>query len=306
MSHEADPTAPLGPPVVESDDRALGAFLDRHFDGVPGVCEEFPLLVGESNRARRLVLRDADGIAAHAAWKPLELRTSAGPIAAAGIGLVATRPDWRERGLASALVHACVEQARESGAELALLFGESRGLYRRLGFVPAGRERVTRLERAATSDAGKVRVGGPGDAAALLPLYDSHPLGVRRTLDEFRALLAIPGVSLWWLEEGGRPAAYCVEGKGRDLTGVLHEWAGDASALRGLVAAVLDAHDDVQFLLSPASFAAPVAGAHSIGPLAQMRILAPGRFATADPRIAFGEPGSAGRIEAYLWGLDSL
>jgi GNAT superfamily N-acetyltransferase len=104
--------AALEPEPASSDDAALAQLLDVHFDGRAGLLREFPLLLGRDNRARCRVLRAADGsYLAHAAWRPLELRTSHGSLRAAGIGMVTTHAAWRGRGLASQLVADCVAHA---------------------------------------------------------------------------------------------------------------------------------------------------------------------------------------------------
>ena len=55
------------------EDSDLGVFLGLEFDGTPGLMEEFPLLIGVSNRQRRFVIHERGQIVAHAAWRPLEL-----------------------------------------------------------------------------------------------------------------------------------------------------------------------------------------------------------------------------------------
>jgi ribosomal protein S18 acetylase RimI-like enzyme len=57
----------------------------------------------------------------------------------AGIFAVATREEYRRRGLGSALTRACLREARTGGGEWAVLYSspEGRPLYERLGFRPA-------------------------------------------------------------------------------------------------------------------------------------------------------------------------
>jgi predicted N-acetyltransferase YhbS len=288
------------------DGGSLRRFLERHFDGRPGLVEEFPLLVGEGNRERRIVARTRDTIVAHSAWRPLVLRSGEERIRAAGIGLVTTHREWRGRGLATRLVGQCLARAYAERAEVALLFAEERELYRRLGFVPVGRERVTRPRPASAGGEPTIRAGGPADARALEPLLAAHPLRVERSVEEFRALLGVPGVRLALLEEGGRPVAYCVEGKGRDLRGVVHEWAGEPKRVGALLAHAAARDDAPACVLSPDALPPPVEGEHRVGAFAQLRILRPERFASEDPREVFGDPTIPPRLPIYLWGLDSV
>lgn len=304
------PAAHRATPHPCRDGGALAAFLDRHFDGTPGLAREFPLLLGGDNAQRRLVLEAAGQIVAHAAWRPLRLRSRERAIATAGIGLVATHRAWRGRGLASLAVEQCVREARAHGLELALLFGAESRLYRRLGFVPAGRERLTRPARVPVGLPGVIRRGSPRDARLLLPLLERHELRVERTAEEFERLLAIPGVELFVLECGGVPLAYCVAGKGRDLRGVIHEWAGDAAGVDALIRNVAARDPTIELALSPEAAPPPVEGTHALGVLAQMRVLSPERLGSDDPRLLFGDPSagaeSAARIPIYVWGLDSV
>ena len=286
------------------DDAGVRAFLDREFDGAPGVCDEFPALTAPSNAGRRFVIEAEARIVAHAAWRPLTLRSSLGRLPVAGIGLVTTHRGWRGRGLGSRVVGACVRDAEREGAWVALLFAAARSLYAKLGFVPAGVERITRL-RPGSRDA-PVRCGTPKDASRLLRLLDAHPVGVERSVEEFEAQLRVRDTHLYVLEEADGIAAYCIEGRGRDLRGVVHEWAGRPDALAGLLGALAARPDGPGWLLSPGALPAPVAGEHHRGAMAQMRVLRPEELGTADAAEAFGGAEREARIPVYVWGLDSV
>ena len=293
---------------ASADDRPLAALLDAHFDGRPGLLSEFPLLLDRASRARCRVFRKGDDYVAHASWRPLELALEGEWVRAAGIGLVTTHAAFRDLGLATRLVEACVEDATREGAELALLFGAARGLYTRLCFIPAGRERVTRVH---TRERGPlctdlVRAGSARDAAVLLGLLETQPLRVTRTLDEFRRLLAIPDMRVHVLEEEGAVKAYCIEGKGRDLQAVVHEWAGAPADVARVLEVAAASRPGPLHVLSPADRPPPTTGVHHVGHLAQMRILRPEAFGTSDPVRAFGDASRPGQRSLYVWGLDSI
>jgi predicted N-acetyltransferase YhbS len=289
-------------------DSEIRGLLDREFDGTPGLVDEFPLLVGAANRNRSLVA-EADGrVVAHAAWRALVLRVGEERLPAAGVGLVTAHRDWRGRGLATQVVEACMTDAWVDGAWIALLFAPSRSLYARLGFMPAGQERVTRSSAPAVSQElpDGVRTGDPKDASRLLPLLERHPVGVERTVNDFETLLRVPDTRLYLLEEGGRVLAYCIEGRGRDLRGVIHEWAGDPPEVSRLLKSVSGRPDGPEWILSPGSLPAPLEGIHHRTPMAQVRILRPADVGTEDPVEAFGDPDRSGRYPIYVWGLDSF
>jgi predicted N-acetyltransferase YhbS len=286
---------------------ALARFLDRAFGGSPGIASEFPTLTAVDNRERSWVLETRLGIAAHAAWRPVVLRSDSRRIRVAGIGLVATDPGQRGRGFAARLVEHCIACARREGAELAFLFGEHTALYARLGFARAGRERITRIAPdPALKPDDRIRAGGPLDAARLLPLLERQPLGVERSASDFGRMLGVARTALWVLEGPAGPLAYCVEGRGRDLHGVVHEWAGAPEAVSALLRGVTAAAGEPLWVLSPESLAPPVAGEHVLGALALFRVLEASALGTSDARELLGDPRRPARLPVYVWGLDSL
>jgi predicted N-acetyltransferase YhbS len=291
-------------PCPDAD--ALARFLDRAFGGEPGIAAEFPTLTGPENRARSSAIEIEGRIAAHAAWRPLVLRSGSRRIAAAGIGLVATAPELRGRGLAGRVVAHCVEHALSEGAELAFMFGEHTPLYARLGFVRAGRERITRLEPEPLEPGARITAGYPADARRLLPLLARHVLGAERSAADFERVLSVRDTNLHVLEAAGGPLAYCVEGKGRDLRGVVHEWAGEPAHVAALLRGVAARAREPLWLLSPAALDPPLAGSHALGALALFRVLRPDRLGAEDARELLGDEHRPARLPIYLWGLDSI
>lgn len=289
-----------------ADDRKLKALLDLEFDGRPGLIEEFPLLVGRGRQGGGFVYEHSNQYVAHTAWRPFELVSGAERIPAVGIGLVTTHSSWRGRGLATALVRRCMEEARDRSAELAILFAPPRSLYSRLGFVPAGRERATRADAVGTGGHKQIRAAEPGDVAAMLRLLELHPVRVSRTLAEFEALLEIPGTHATLFERDACPVAYCVEGKGRDLRGIVHEWAGEREAVARLIHGLASSRADPLWVLSPESQPAPVEGETLLQTMAQICILRGERFGSDDPLQVFGAPETPARTPLYIWGLDSV
>jgi hypothetical protein len=97
-----------------------------------------------------------------------------------------------------------------------------------------------------------------------------------------------------------------VEGKGRDLRGVIHEWAGLPAEVERLVRAVAARRGGELLVLSPECVAAPVAGKSHVGSLAMFRALRPERLGASDARELFGDAERCARLPVYVWGLDSV
>lgn len=293
-------------PRPAPDRAARALLLDRAFGG-EGLAAEFPTLTAAENAQRSFAIGADDGtLAAHAAWRPVALRSGEQRIEAAGIGLVATAPELRGRGLAQRVVAHCIADALRAGAELAFMFGELTPLYARLGFARAGRERITRVDPAACARDPRVATGCPDDAPRLLPLLERHALRAERSALDFARVLAVGGTHAYLLLERGSVLAYCVEGKGRDLEGVIHEWAGEPANIEALIRGVVALREEPLWVLSPLDRDAPLEGEHVRGALALFRVLRPERLGSADPVELLGDEQHSARLPIYLWGLDSV
>lgn len=92
-------------------------------------------LRSDGDLAISLVAEDEDGIAGHVAFSAMHVEMKDGMLVPAlGLGPVATLPDRQKQGIASALVRAGLEQAREDGATLVFVMGDP-DFYRRFGFT---------------------------------------------------------------------------------------------------------------------------------------------------------------------------
>ncbi len=302
--------------------RELARFVDAEFDDVPGVSGEFPLLMGEENAGHQVVLLDeCDRIVSHAAWRAVELVSREKRIPSAGIGLVTTARGSRGHGFAARVVRACIEEARQAGAVVAWLFGTPSRLYERLGFALAGREKVMRIAPRGFShapDEGRkrnrmnenIRTGTSGDASAILPLFERHPVRAVRSVPDLERLLSVPDTHLYVHERERATTAYCIEGKGRDLQGVIHEWAGDPRDVERILRFVAAERGDGVAILAPDCLPPPVDPSQcesvELGSFAMFRILDERWFGGESPRTVFGDPGHPPRVPVYVWGLDSV
>ncbi|GAB4139440.1 MAG: hypothetical protein Fur0037_05690 [Planctomycetota bacterium] len=173
-------------------------------------------------------------LVSHLAWRHAELRSGERTLSAALLGSVATDPERRGRGLAGSLLAEAVERIRSEGADVVLLWAEREDLYARCGFESGQHEPCGLIARRPCAE--RVRVATSADVEAIHELHEAKPIAVRRTIDQTRRLLAIPGLVTTVLGGRGRLEAYACCGKGADLQGWWHECGGDDEAVARLLA----------------------------------------------------------------------
>lgn len=215
--------------------------------------QDLPLLVGPEANSVRLVIREEDRIVSHAALCELEYTLQNAPTTTLRIGIVgavATAPEARRRGHAEILVRTLQEHAVAQDLDLVVLWDDtpSGHYYDRFGFVGAGREVLHCTWRDLMDGLVHpdwVRPIGLHDVDALRRLHDTELAGVRRSRETWDRLLAIPRAEVFVLDRTGTPEAYAIVGKGIDLAGCVHDWAGEECALPALVAGIFHhRHDD--------------------------------------------------------------
>ncbi len=250
--------------VAELTGRISAAF--GYTIGEPGVARDFPQLYQANNFQHLYVAREKNKIVAHAGFYPATMKVEGFPLPVAGIGGVYTDEAKRGQGLATKLIEKCVEDAKRGGAALAFLWSDQHEFYKKSGFHLVGRQWTLQLQPAhvpALRALGEQReiparalriVDEPVGEEFLLQshaLLNQYPLGIARTLEEHSLYLKSGSgrvISAW---AGRQLAAYFVIGKGRDLQGYIHEWAGAEGALHHLAAQCLEDFGQNLFLLSP-------------------------------------------------------
>jgi predicted N-acetyltransferase YhbS len=294
---------PEMPPADRRDEiaRLLNAVLRK---GRPGtILEEYPTALHEDNRENvRVVIEDGQ-VVSHVAALPLDYHVDEIDFRIGVIGSVATHPDHRGRGHASACLRSCEAALRSAGASVAILWSEEDAFYLRQGYVRAGREDLfvipSRFLRRRNDRSG-VRRAGPSDADGVAEIHRALRSRTRRTTESWRALLAIPRMRTLVYEREGRIVAYACCGKGADFGGVIHEWAGPTMEVLDLVLEHVLAEDREDIvLLSP-----PYTGrirrilrdralpAHT-GALGMMKVLDPESLAATIERFTASRPEDA-------------
>ena len=120
------------------DDTAIGTLLDQAF----GMAEFDGRSYFQNRHHLRLLWREDEQIIGHVALSLRAIRMGETLIQAAGVAEVATHPDHRGKGIASALMESAIAAAKGSLADVMILFGDE-PLYARLGFQPKPNRTLT-------------------------------------------------------------------------------------------------------------------------------------------------------------------
>ena len=234
-----------GPRSLHSDEWAqLNTVVETVFR--PGMFEQYPQLFNEANRDNlRVVVADGK-VVSHVGMieRPASLLGCA--IQVCCIGGVATLPDYRERGYASAAFADAVAKARTDGVDLMLISG-GRGLYLRAGSRRVGQDQefivtptaAPRLQ--ATTTGIRVAAVTAEHLPLLQDLYAAEAVRFVRWQEDWRMAFDCKYVmnrptEFHLIYRGADPVAYLLIQKPRPGAAendprVVAEFAGDRTAL---------------------------------------------------------------------------
>ncbi|MBL8739237.1 MAG: GNAT family N-acetyltransferase [Planctomycetes bacterium] len=255
----------------------------------------WPQLYRSDGGGRFFVATDGERLLSHCAFRTVELHGAHGRTPIHLLGSVATDPDLRGQGLASAVLDSALAAA-DASARHTLLWAERPELYARAGFAPGRPERcLTLLRRPRRPIAGHVRPATIADHATLHALHEANPLRVERSPAAMSGLLTTPGLSTLVLERDGAVVAYACTGKGADLHGFWHELGGSDEDLAELLPAALHALGEIemQLLLPPYRHELPTL----LGAMVAHEVQVPGPMVRS-----LGEP----LPDCWIDGLDSV
>ena len=142
--------------------------------------DDFPVILGPQNSPWQLVFKMDDGtIAGCIACLIRTHKTSCGDIPIAGIGSVVTHPDFRGRGISSALQNEMLLRLKGKNVPLGVLWTDQPEIYAGRGFATAGWEihaSVSDLTITESMEASwNIRSYRPEDAPAVEFLFNQHP-----------------------------------------------------------------------------------------------------------------------------------
>ncbi|MBI3911938.1 MAG: GNAT family N-acetyltransferase [Armatimonadetes bacterium] len=175
--------------------------------------KEYPLLFHPDNLEQLRVIRAQGRPVSHVGVCLREGVILGCRMGVASIGSVATAPDYRGGGMASALMEDARRHSLERGVSLMLISG-GRGLYHRLGYVPAGRfASLVAPAGTAPMTSGQPRPCAAGDILTVVGFHQREPVRYIRSLDDWRRLLNAGNLmnhpaDLWIIEDGGVPVGY--------------------------------------------------------------------------------------------------
>lgn len=240
-------------------DRAR-SLLERVLRDGGSLAAEYPLIFEPEFQGRLLAIESEGDVRSACGVLLRDFRVGNLAIPGGLIGSVATDPLFRRRGLATRLLDQAERELAAEGALFALLWADSPGFYEARGYRPMGCEIDFVVDddsvgRLPSIDG--VRAAAPDDYGAIHRLYSRHRERVDRTSRETTALLSGPDIEVLVLQRAGDIVAYSCLGRGADLERTVHEWAGAAYDVAGLVRRHFErvrARDDAEpvYLISPA------------------------------------------------------
>jgi len=180
------------------------------------------------------------------------------------VGGVATRSEYREKGLATRLMNRSVQRLDEDQGDVMLVSGD-RDLYRRRGCVaaaPTYRFNVTR-EDVKKSDGTDIHIVLYEEKYLLdiVNIYQKEPVRFHRSLREFQALLERRTPAPFWnetdvliLRSNGESLGYVVtqiredEKRGKAPIMAIAEYAGDRSIITRAIKSLFDKYGMVELM----------------------------------------------------------
>ncbi len=279
------------------------------------LAREYPLLFDASSQGGVATI-EQDGAVRSACT--FLMRTFVTPRATFELGLigsVATQAEYRGRGLAGRVLAAAETELARRGALLAVLWADDPPFYERRGYAKFGTEIDFTLPADLVHElpaASNVRERRADDALAIDLLHRTHPERVQRSVAETAALLECPDMEVLVCERWGKIAAYTCLGRGRDLRDVIHEWAGDALTVLGLVRAHLErrrarGEDGDLYIIAPPSADDLAQRLEALGATMALGVLAMGKLldARAAAELAASVLDRRKQLKVELGGVDT-
>lgn len=194
------------------------------------------------------IKRDEQGrISATGALGIVNLRTYSGLEIKMGlVGAIATAKDSRGRGLAKTVLANLETKAIASGCQSMALWSQGADFYAKLGFHAWGtqsllylapKSNATNESLAAGMKALEITPNDPLHLNALSKLHKKYlKAGVLRTDEQWNGIAKITSCHYYGvLNAQNELLAYIAHSRGKDMSGIVHEWAGEPALLESLI-----------------------------------------------------------------------
>ncbi|MBC7371649.1 MAG: GNAT family N-acetyltransferase [Bdellovibrionaceae bacterium] len=228
---------------AESELQTVMSFLNQSLrsESTWSIAAEYPTALSTTNLHNMRIITDENQVVSHAVLKPLVIKSPHIIFKVGAIGSVVTNEGHRKQGLSTRIIEDCIAQATKQQCDVAILWTDLYDFYRKLGFELAGTEISIVVEEEYPLPDPTLRLSKDSKVAAeaIHRLYSTHTVNSVRTVDDTRKFLSIPQTQVYtaW-DTGGQLAAYCIEGKGVDLGGYIHEWGGSVTGIMTLLSYV--------------------------------------------------------------------
>lgn len=219
----------------------LVKFLDQNLrpQNQWSITSEYPTALNKENIHNLRIITENNEFLSHAAFKPHIIKTPVAIFKAGAIGSVVTNDKFRNQGHSRTVLNECIELAKKQDCDFAILWTNLYEFYQKIGFALAGFEislAVNENFNVQRDPQFKILKTPNVDPMALHKLMSQNTVSTFRNPDEVRKYLNIPNSNVYTLwEPNGTLGAYCVEGKGADLGGYIHEWGGGVSKIMQLL-----------------------------------------------------------------------
>jgi GNAT superfamily N-acetyltransferase len=302
--------------LLESRNQLLQDTLRKDFSDYP-ITLEYPLVLDRNERSHSFCIVESDvlnvkTVLAHINYWPrlLVSQKSQNQIPIGLIGNVATDEKARKRGYMSELLQFVDQKARQENCAAIFLWSDLEEFYFKQGFRSFGTEQrfVFTLEKLQFAFLNAIFQTihhedlTDKDLDRILSLRYPRPWRMKRTCEEFRALLSIPDTYLMALFVDTIPQAFLILGKGADLVGTVHEWGATHPKLilEGLKQILRTTELSTVTLLAPRSLSddwqewvETHAQSVSLHPMVLAKILDPLKINDVEQ-------------ELFFWGLDGI
>lgn len=210
---------------------------------------------------RFLIFKEEDRVVSSAVYVDQTLMVDGFGIRVAGVGEVATHPEYRGRSLMSQLLKCAIECMTEEGYAFSDLSGD-RQRYGRFGWECGGREwlftvtlrSLARIPAREEYEAREYRAL-PGEIDATHAVHEAEPRRIKRTRAQHERLMGRHGRLVLLARRRGDVAAYLVSQPGKDHVTV-NEFGGEAKGVCRLLGCLLER--DARALTVPAPWAHPL------------------------------------------------